>query len=33
MTRAEADNFEIGRDQIRADLPQGWIVASWRIER
>ena len=29
----EADSYEAGRDQISGELPEGWIVASWRVER
>lgn len=31
--QVEAKTYEDGRDQIRPDLPGGWIVASWRVER
>lgn len=31
--QVDADTYEAGRDRIRADLPEGWIVASWRVER
>lgn len=31
--QVDADTYEAGRDRIQADLPAGWIVASWRVER
>jgi len=31
--QVDVETYEAGRDQIRADLPEGWIVASWRVER
>lgn len=30
--QVQAVSYETGRDQIRANLPDGWIVASWRVE-
>lgn len=29
----DADTYEAGRDCISAELPEGWIVDSWRVER
>lgn len=31
--QVDAKTYEDGRDQIGADLPRGWIVARWRVER
>lgn len=31
--RVDADTYEAGRDRIRVELPEGWIVASWQVER
>lgn len=31
--QVEADTYEVGRGRIRAELPEGWIVASWWVER
>lgn len=31
--QVDAETYEAGRDRIRAELPEGWIVASWRVER
>ena len=31
--QVEAETYEAGRAQITARLPEGWIVASWRVER
>ncbi|MDN5764023.1 MAG: hypothetical protein L0H41_17130 [Microlunatus sp.] len=31
--QVDADTYEVARDRILADLPEGWIVASWRVER
>jgi len=31
--QVEAETYDAGRAQITADLPEGWIVASWRVER
>lgn len=31
--QVDADTYEAGHDRIRAELPEGWIVASWRVER
>jgi hypothetical protein len=31
--QVEAETYEAGRAQIRADLPEGWIVGSWRVDR
>ena len=31
--QVEADTYEAGRARIGAELPEGWIVASWRVER
>ena len=31
--QVEAATYEAGRDRISAELPEGWIVASWRVER
>ena len=33
QVEVDAESYETGRDQITADLPTGWIVASWRVER
>lgn len=31
--QVEAATYEAGRDRIREDLTEGWIVASLRVER
>ena len=31
--QVDADTYEAGRDRIRAEMPEGWIVASYRVER
>ena len=31
--QVDADTYEAGRDRIWAELPEGWIVASYRAER
>lgn len=31
--QVEANTYEDGCDHIRAGLPEGWIVASWRVDR
>lgn len=33
QVQAAAPTYEDGRDQIAADLPEGWIVAGWRVDR
>ena len=29
----EADTYEAGRDRISGELPEGWLVATWRVDR
>ena len=31
--QVDAGTYEAGRDRIQAELTEGWIVASWRVER
>ena len=31
--QVDAETYEAGQNQIRADLAEGWIVASWRVDR
>jgi hypothetical protein len=31
--QVDVATYEAGRDSIRAELPEGWIVASWRVDR
>ena len=31
--QVETEAYEAGREQIKAGLPKGWIVASWRVDR
>jgi len=31
--QVQAATYEAGRDQITAEIPEGWIIAGWRVER
>lgn len=31
--QVDADTYEAAHDRISDELPEGWIVASWRVER
>ena len=31
--QVDAETYEAGSNRVNADLPEGWIGASWRVER
>lgn len=33
LVTVHAATYEAGRDQILRDLADGWLVASWRVDR
>lgn len=33
QVQVDAATYQEGRDQITREIPDGWIVASWRVER